>query len=319
MSEMTEQTGGICCTQLRANPWIDLGQDVNKARHALLNMVRDMEASQRKLRETQDELAETNRTLEDRILDRTAEIRRLLDEKESFIRQLGHDLRTPLTPLMALLPMVAERTSDMQAREIVQLCVLIVQYMSELVEKTLLLTRLGHADDHLLLESVNLGELLGRCVQTLATEFDRSQVALSVDVPDLLTVTTEMVSLRQIIENILTNALKYTEAGGSVHVQARSAGEQLLLVFRDTGVGMTPEQCLRATAEFYKADPSRHDRSSVGLGLTISDRLARRLGGNLDIHSSGLGEGTTVTLAVPVDAFSKRPVATPDEQERGDG
>ncbi len=306
MRETTEQAGAVCCSQLRANPWIDLGQDVNKARRALLNMVRDMEASQRKLRETQDELAETNQTLEDRILDRTAEIRRLLDEKESFIRQLGHDLRTPLTPLMALLPMVAERTSDMQAREIVQLCVLNVQYMSELVEKTLLLTRLGHADDQLLLESVNLGQLLGRCVRTLATEFEASQVALTVDVPDVLTVTTEMVSLRQIIENILTNALKYTEGGGSVHVEARSAGEQLLLVFRDTGVGMTAEQCLRATAEFYKADPSRHDRSSVGLGLTISDRLARRLGGRLDIHSPGLGEGTTVTLALPVDGFGKR-------------
>lgn len=319
MSETAEQADRICCSQLRANPWIDLGQDVNKARRALLNMVRDMEAGQRKLRETQDELAETNQTLEDRILDRTAEIRRLLDEKESFIRQLGHDLRTPLTPLMALLPMVAERTSDMQAREIVQLCVLNVQYMSELVEKTLLLTRLGHADDQLLLESVDLGELLGRCVRTLATEFERSQIALTVDVPEDLTVTTEMVSLRQIIENILTNALKYTEAGGSVHVQARLAGEQLLLVVRDTGVGMTPQQCLRATAEFYKADPSRHDRSSVGLGLTISDRLARRLGGHLDIHSPGLGEGTTVTLALPADGFAKPASQPSGEQGQCDG
>ena len=102
--------------------------------------------------------------------------------------------------------------------------------------------------------------------------------------------------------------MKYTEDGGTISVEAHGDGKMVNVYIIDTGMGMTEEQLSHVFEEFYKADESRHDRSSVGLGLTICMRIIEKHGGTIEALSEGLGRGTTMRFTFPA-AEAVRPLA----------
>ena len=263
----------------------------------------------------QDQLAALNQTLESRVEERTAEVNQLLRQKDAFVNQLSHDLKTPLTPLVALLPVVAERVKDAEARKILDLLTESVGYMRNLVEMTLQLARLNSSSVRLKAESVDLSAETGRILDGLRTVFQQRRITAVNNVTTPVAVQADRVWLRELFDNVIGNAAKFTEAGGTVTVNARTVDDTVEVTVRDTGVGMTAAQLARVFEEFYKADDSRHDCSSTGLGLAICRRIVERHGGSIRAESAGLGCGTTVYFTLPAGQDPPRQAESSTPQE----
>jgi signal transduction histidine kinase len=106
--------------------------------------------------------------------------------------------------------------------------------------------------------------------------------------------------LRQVLLNLLTNAVKFTDAGGSVDVAVRSGDGRVQVVVHDTGRGIPPEVLPRVFDRFQQAAPAESRHHGLGLGLTIARALVELHGGHIEVASAGEHSGTTCTVDLPV-------------------
>ena len=245
------------------------------------------------------ELRTLNESLEQQVAERTANVEALLRQKTDFIHQLGHDLKTPLTPLVGLLPLLEKRQVDPDAKRIVQLALENVAYMKRLVERTLRLAQLNVPGARVSAEEVDLHAETNRAVSMLSSMLTNAGITVDNRVPDGAIVWADPLDVQELMTNLLSNSVKYTRGEGRVTVDTQADGEMLSISVTDTGIGMTPQQVSHACEEFYKADESRHDLQATGLGLSICKRIVERHGGRIQIHSDGLRQGTTVHFTLP--------------------
>jgi len=247
----------------------------------------------------QELLQIVNRDLERKVQDRTAEIRSLLNQKDEFINQLGHDLKNPLTPLTTLLPILRKEASDTVSLEQFDVVIRNVEYMKNLVIKTLELAQLNSSNTILSLEDINLTKKINDTLITQRLMFQTKHITVDNKIPETIIVQADNLCLEELLKNLLTNAVKYTPEGGSITLNAKPEKECVTISIQDTGIGLTKEQTAHIFDEFYKVDQSRHDFDSSGLGLPICKRIAEKHGGKIWAVSEGLGKGTTLYFTLP--------------------
>jgi PAS domain S-box-containing protein len=230
------------------------------------------------------------------------QLEELVRYKDMFISRLGHDLKTPLTPLVTLLPMVKARSQDAKSREMLDVMLLNVNNMKELVIKTLKLARLTSASARPKTEEMALRPAVESYVAKRAFIIQRAGLAADVDVPGGLTLRADPLDLEELYYNLISNAVKHTPEGGRITLGAEPAPSRDTATawVRDTGVGLLPGQMERIFDEFYKADESRHELDSSGLGLAICRRIVERYGGRIWAVSPGKGLGTTILFTLPM-------------------
>jgi two-component system sensor histidine kinase BaeS len=150
-------------------------------------------------------------------------------------------------------------------------------------------------------ETVDLSTLVHDVVRSVEADAARGSVSLQVSdlAPPSMTLEIDPVRIREVLSNLLSNALRHTPAGGSVTVTINDATESVAVAVRDTGVGLTPEDLARVFDRFYKGPESR----GSGLGLTIARSLVRAHGGDITA-SSHPGAGTTMIVALPRETDS---------------
>lgn len=250
-------------------------------------------------KQLQDQLASLNHELEKRVEQRTAEIKKLLIQKDAFVNQLSHDLKTPLTPLVALLPMVADRTEDSESKRMLDLIMDNVDYMKNLTERTLQLAQLNSPGIPLKLERVDLVSEISNTIESLSSLFKENGIRVVNNTTTPLDIEADRMLIKELIHNLVSNAIKYTNGDGVVTFDSFLKDDNVEISIKDTGIGMTLEQQKRMFEEFYKADDSRNDRSSTGLGLTICQRIVEKHGGSIRAESQGPGYGTTVYFTLP--------------------
>lgn len=102
-----------------------------------------------------------------------------------------------------------------------------------------------------------------------------------------------------IFDNLISNAIKYNIRGGTITCRVFDESNFWAVTVTDTGIGLTQDEATRVFEEFYKADPSRHDHSSHGLGLSIVQRIVMFYGGSIAVTSQGKGMGTTFQVRIP--------------------
>ena len=240
-----------------------------------------------------------NKTLEDKVRERTREVEKLLEQKDGFVHQLGHDLKTPLTPLTTLLPIIRKRVDDPKTQELLDTVIQSSLYMKNLVTKTLQLARLNSPTTQLHIEETNLLEEINKVIERNKTVFQEHNIEVENLISEDILVKADKLRLNELLDNLISNAVKYSPNGGKIKIKAEKENDEIKVAVEDEGMGMTKEQLEHIFDEFYKADPSRHDFESSGLGLPICKKIVEKHGGRIWAESQGIGKGSIFYFTLP--------------------
>ncbi|MFO8077481.1 MAG: PAS domain S-box protein, partial [Thermoplasmatota archaeon] len=263
----------------------------------LICVVRDITRQKMVVKELQDAhdiLFTLNKDLERKVEQRTAQIQQLMKQKDDFINQLGHDLKTPLTPMMVLLPMLKKKVDSEKDNELFDVVIRNVYFMKDLVNKTIDLAKLNSDKIELVFESIDLSEETKNILSNNQVLFDEKNIAVHNHINQSIFVEADQLRLNEVLNNLITNAVKYSaKEGGEISLFAEEENEKVIVSIKDNGIGMTQDQINHIFDGFYKADESRHDLDSSGLGLTITKKIIKKHGGKIWAESNGPGKGTT--------------------------
>lgn len=233
--------------------------------------------------------------------------------KSRFLANMTHELRTPLNAVIGYSEMLIGEVSDEGHEQWVEDLGVIRRSgkdLLQLINSILDLSKLEAGKMLVDVEEFSLDELLrevGLVMVPLVRE-KHNQFANVYNERDVLK--QDRLKLKQILLNLLSNAVKFTERG-EIRLGAIRLGDRVRLFVRDSGIGMTPEQCRKVFEEFAQADESTTRKyGGTGLGLTLVRRFTELLGGKVEVQSQP-GEGTTFTVDLPVD-FPEWQTANPD-------
>lgn len=269
--------------------------------------VEELKRAEDEIKKKNKELEELNKYLEKKVQERTEEVKKLLRAKEEILLQIGHDIKTPLTPLCILLPLARDLSDNIKVRELLDVCIRNANYMKRLVASTMHLLNVD--DIKLSLEDISLLDQVKELLEAHMVNLQRKRIRVSVLIDEDIFVRADRVRLREILENLLSNAIKYSTEGGEISIGAERDGEMVKIFIRDNGIGMTKEQLEHIFEEFCKGDESRHDLASVGLGLSICKKLVEKHGGKIWAESKGIGKGSTFYFTLPA-ASSREKIET---------
>jgi two-component system CheB/CheR fusion protein len=242
-----------------------------------------------------------------------AEAERLLKEvceadrrKDEFLAMLAHELRNPLAPIRNAVQLlrlagadgpVAEHARTVMERQ--------VRHLTRLVDDLLDVSRIARGKIHLRQERVDLVEVVGSAAEDRRGSLEEAGLEFAVELPQRpVWVRGDPTRLAQVLDNLLVNAAKFSNAGGRVTV--RMAVDRLkpraLVTVQDTGIGIDPELLPNLFEAFIQADRSL-DRSwgGLGLGLALVRGLVQLHGGEVSVASDGLGHGAAFTFWVPLE------------------
>ena len=234
--------------------------------------------------------------LEARVTQRTQALQNETDARKSMMLNIFHDLRSPLfavsngldtlaeapDALPALLPALQQRTA----------------FLRRLTEDLFLAAKLEQKQGMLNEDRVSLGEVIAAVCDSCREEAEKKGVVLQAPPAPELPVWGDQIRLQQILQNLLTNAIHYTPAGGNITVNSRVEAGAALVSVRDTGCGIAPEdQAAVFDRYFHTTTSSKHD--STGLGLTIAQELAHLHHGEILLESE-VGKGSCFTLKLPL-------------------
>lgn len=267
----------------------------------LSSMNEELNATNEELITTQDELENLNRNLEKKVKERTVEIEKLLKHKDEFIGQLGHDLKSPLTPLVGLLPYLEANEEDPKLKDMLGVVNRNVTFMKDLVVKTLQFERLSLPNMKLDFEDVYLHEIVNQIITNKKFILNEKDIAVKNNVKEKFVICADKLQFKELLDNIITNAIKFTPTGGVITLDAKNEKGSVILSIKDTGIGLTAEQIDHIFDEFYKVDPARHDLDSSGLGLPICKRIVEKHNGKIWAESLGLEKGTTFYVKLPIN------------------
>ena len=221
-----------------------------------------------------------------------------------FTADASHELKTPLTVLRTGIEQsITHPNVPRDVMATLEEILLEVNRMTEMMDSLLMLARADEGRAPLHLEELDFKELLSELTETASILAEHSSVDVRVAVPaERIVLQADRGRVRQLVMNLLTNAVKYTMPGGAVVVSCEAEDGTLILRVRDTGIGIAAGDLPHIYDRFWRADPAR-SRTSVrpgaGLGLAISKWIAEAHGGSIDVQSRP-GKGTTFTVRFPL-------------------
>ncbi len=238
----------------------------------------------------------------------TAALAEASRRKDEFLAMLGHELRNPLAPVRNALHILQLRPGDIKTVEQVrQMMDRQITHMSHIIDDLLDVSRIRGGKVTLRPERVDLVQLVRQIADSHYASFQESSVALNLALPEEpVWATVDATRLTQVVENLLTNAIKFTNPGGSVTLGlAIGADKYAVLVVRDTGIGLEATMLNRLFDTFAQADRSLdRNRGGLGLGLALVKGLVELHDGTVEASSDGIGHGATFTIRLPLDEQS---------------
>jgi signal transduction histidine kinase/DNA-binding response OmpR family regulator len=221
--------------------------------------------------------------------------------KSEFLANMSHELRTPLNAIIGFSELMrAEPATNGQTAvpaEWIEHIHSSGQHLVGLINEVLDLAKIEAGKIELRQQSLDLPEVVGEVVTSLASLSQRKNLDLTVAVPHLR-VHADRVRLRQIVTNLLSNAIKFTPDGGQVFISARRIGPDIAISVADTGPGIAPADQQRVFEEFQQAGDQEAGAGGTGLGLALTRRLVEAHGGRIELESA-VGHGAKFTVHLP--------------------
>lgn len=242
-----------------------------------------------------DQLTETLNGLLDRVERRVQELQR-------FTADASHELRTPLTALRGSAEVMLSRPrSAEELRQLVEESLAQYERLQRIAEDLLLLARLDSGEAVMRRDAFTLESAVADVVDLYAPTAEEKGLTLEWAKNGTFPMIGDDGRIRQVVGNILDNAIKYTPAPGQIRVTIHGTNGEVILRIQDTGVGIPTEHLPRVFDRFYRVDSSRSalHTSGTGLGLAICRSIVEAHGGRIDLESQ-LGQGTSATVVLPV-------------------
>ena len=223
-------------------------------------------------------------------------------QRDLFLAAVSHELRTPLSAILAWAETLRRGSDASLLDRGLAAIARNVAVQSRLVDDLLDVTRIAAGKMAMALTPDDMASAVRSAVETVAPIAASAQVVLALDLADApLPIAADELRLRQAVWNLLTNAVKFSRAGGLVQVSLREEEGQARLDVTDRGVGIEPEQLHRVFEQFWQGGARESGRTEgLGLGLAIAMHIVRGHRGTLVAHSDGVGRGATFTLRIPL-------------------
>lgn len=231
--------------------------------------------------------------------------------RDEFLGILSHELRNPLAPIVTALELMKMRGDETFVRErsIIERQ---VKHVVRLVDDLLDVSRMTRGKVRLEKRAVSIGAVIADAIEIASPLIEQRQHRLVVDVtPSGVTLDVDPSRLAQVFSNLITNAAKFTDPGGTITISAVTEGDAMVVRVKDTGIGIASALVPRAFDAFAQgSQASDRAQGGLGLGLTIVKSLVTLHGGQVHAHSAGLGRGCEFVVRLPL-AQSSAPHAAP--------
>jgi len=216
--------------------------------------------------------------------------------KTRFLSRTSHELRTPLNVILGFAQILESDLQNSQHAAAVSQILVAGRHLLNLIDEVLDIARIESGDMRLSLEPQALRELLDEVLDLLKPLANQQKVGLEfVAIPVGIMVLADRQRLRQVLINLVSNAIKYNRLGGKVYIGAVVDGEQVRVMVRDTGQGIRPEDLPRLFSPFERLEAEQTGIEGTGLGLAVSRQLMLCMKGDIDVQSS-VGQGSTFSL-----------------------
>jgi PAS domain S-box-containing protein len=230
--------------------------------------------------------------------------------KDEFLAMLAHELRNPLAPIRnALYLMKQGGVVDDSGEEVRTMMERQVEHLARLIDDLMDVSRISTGKVELRWEEVELASVVARAIDVCRPLIEQRGHRFSVDLPTVpIRLRADPTRLEQIVDNLLTNAAKYSDPGGRIALTATREGDWAVVRLKDTGVGIAPDKLPHIFGLFEQAE-RRLDRSQggLGIGLNVVRSLVGMHGGIVTASSEGLGKGSEFVVRLPA-----LPAAVPD-------
>lgn len=241
-------------------------------------------------------------------------IQRAMDQRERLLLTITHDIKAPAASISGFIDLMTDYVDNQYGRSCLQNIKHSATHLSQLVASLLDYQRLENGNLEMHPVTFSPSDLLRECVEGMRPLAAQKslEVKFTANIPDAL-YSGDAFRIRQILDNLLGNAVKYTDEG-TIDVSASvSTANVLTVAVKDTGRGMTYEETQKAFRAFTRLDSS-HGVDGTGLGLSITRELTKLLGGQISLQSA-VGKGSTFTVTIPLKKSNATPVASEVEDK----
>lgn len=253
------------------------------------------EVERRRLAE--QEVRDINEQLEQRVQERTEELKKVNEDLKVFSSMMSHDLKAPAQNMKTLIKIMKEENEDMphEVSEGLDAMSKGVDSMLELINNMLYLSKYGGSLKGQ--QVIDVSEILKETINPF-NQLD--QVSVNYDLETILTAKCDRIMLKEAFQNLLSNAIKYSskEAAPSVKVRGYKEGAKLKIEFIDNGIGIKPDDQERIFGRFVRGSESAEDFEGSGIGLSLVKRILEKHGGEINVKSEQ-GVGSTFTVVLP--------------------
>ena len=237
------------------------------------------------------------------VLHDISELRRLERVRRDFVANVSHEFKTPLTAIQGFAETLLEGALDdtEHRARFVEIIRDHAVRLARLTDDLLKLSQIEAGRLELELRTVNLAELAAACVETVRFPAKKKNHEIEVHCPaDLPNVTADAGRLREVLINLLENAVQYTPPGGHIEVRAERSDDMVVVTVADNGIGIPQAEQERIFERFYRVDTARsREAGGTGLGLSIARHIVEAHGGKIWVESA-VGQGSGFHFSVPV-------------------
>ena len=251
-----------------------------------------------------------------RIIEAKAETERIMQQRERLLLTITHDIKAPAASIAGFIDLLSEYVDQPKAVGYLQNISGSAKHLLQLVSALLDYHKLesGKAERHEV--SFAPAVLISECVAQMQPQAMEKKLKLATDVQvtESMLCRSDAFRIKQIVNNLVGNAIKYTDKG-EVRVGVSIANRQLSISVKDTGCGMTPDE-LQTVFNAFTRLPGAQGKEGVGLGLTITREIVTLLGGEINVQSAK-GKGSTFTVSLPVKIVTNQGVHQQNKQTKG--